>query len=143
MSRETYAALFTAIGTTYGTGDGSTTFKLPNLTDKFIQGSTTAGTTKAAGLPNIEGYFTIRPSSGTAALISRRSGAISTAKTEDNSASVTNISAASKQFEQVNFDASNSNSIYGNSTTVQPPAVTMKFAIYAGYTSLHRWLRTA
>jgi microcystin-dependent protein len=31
VSRTTYAALFTAIGTTYGTGDGSTTFNLPDL----------------------------------------------------------------------------------------------------------------
>jgi microcystin-dependent protein len=31
ISRTTYADLFTAIGTTYGTGDGSTTFNLPNM----------------------------------------------------------------------------------------------------------------
>lgn len=31
VSRTTYAALFTAIGTQYGVGDGSTTFNLPNL----------------------------------------------------------------------------------------------------------------
>lgn len=31
VSRTTYAALFAAIGTTYGAGDGSTTFNVPNL----------------------------------------------------------------------------------------------------------------
>lgn len=31
VSRTTFAALFTALGTTYGTGDGSTTFNLPDL----------------------------------------------------------------------------------------------------------------
>lgn len=31
VSRTTYAALYTAIGTTYGAGDGTTTFNLPNL----------------------------------------------------------------------------------------------------------------
>ena len=31
VSRTTYAALFTAIGTAYGPGDGSTTFNLPNM----------------------------------------------------------------------------------------------------------------
>ncbi|CAM5998849.1 unnamed protein product [Sphagnum balticum] len=31
VSRETYALLFTAIGTTFGNGDGSTTFNLPNM----------------------------------------------------------------------------------------------------------------
>jgi hypothetical protein len=32
ISRTKYADLFTAIGTTHGSGDGSTTFNLPNLT---------------------------------------------------------------------------------------------------------------
>lgn len=35
ISRTTYAALFTAIGTTHGAGDGSTTFNLPNLEARF------------------------------------------------------------------------------------------------------------
>jgi len=34
VSRTTYAALFAVIGTTYGAGDGSTTFNVPDLTDK-------------------------------------------------------------------------------------------------------------
>lgn len=34
ISRTTYANLFNAIGTTYGSGDGSTTFNLPNLLDR-------------------------------------------------------------------------------------------------------------
>jgi microcystin-dependent protein len=34
VSRTTYANLFKAIGTTYGAGDGSTTFNLPNLSEK-------------------------------------------------------------------------------------------------------------
>lgn len=38
VSRTTYAALFTAIGTTYGTGDGSTTFNLPDFRGKFLRG---------------------------------------------------------------------------------------------------------
>ena len=36
VSRTTYADLFAAIGTTHGIGDGSTTFNLPNLTDRFV-----------------------------------------------------------------------------------------------------------
>jgi microcystin-dependent protein len=31
VSRTTYASLFSAIGTTYGAGDGSTTFNVPDL----------------------------------------------------------------------------------------------------------------
>ena len=51
ISRTTYSQLFAVIGTTYGSGDGSTTFNLPNLTDRFLQGSTSVGTVKNAGLP--------------------------------------------------------------------------------------------
>lgn len=40
VSRTTYAALFTAIGTTHGVGDGSTTFNLPG--DRYRVGRTTA-----------------------------------------------------------------------------------------------------
>ena len=38
VSRSTYPALFAAIGTTYGAGDGSTTFSLPDLRGEFIRG---------------------------------------------------------------------------------------------------------
>ena len=38
VSRSTYAALFTAIGTTFGVGDGSTTFNLPDLRGEFVRG---------------------------------------------------------------------------------------------------------
>lgn len=38
VSRTVYAALFAAIGTTYGTGDGTTTFNLPDLRGEFIRG---------------------------------------------------------------------------------------------------------
>jgi len=33
VSRTTYSALFAVVGTTYGTGDGSSTFNVPNLAD--------------------------------------------------------------------------------------------------------------
>lgn len=39
ISRTTYATLFSAIGTTFGSGDGSTTFNIPNLKDRFVLGS--------------------------------------------------------------------------------------------------------
>jgi len=37
VSRTAYAALFAAIGTTFGAGDGSTTFNLPDLRGEFIR----------------------------------------------------------------------------------------------------------
>lgn len=39
ISRETYSALFAVISTTYGAGDGSTTFNLPNLEDRIAMGA--------------------------------------------------------------------------------------------------------
>ena len=38
ISRTTYAALFAAIGTTFGAGDGSTTFALPDMRGEFARG---------------------------------------------------------------------------------------------------------
>ena len=40
VSRTTYAGLFAAFGTTYGVGDGSTTFNLPNLAGVVVAGKT-------------------------------------------------------------------------------------------------------
>lgn len=39
VSRTTYADLFSVIGTTYGSGDGSTTFNVPNMVDRFAGGA--------------------------------------------------------------------------------------------------------
>jgi len=39
VSRTQFAALFSSIGTTYGSGNGSTTFKLPDLRGEFIRGA--------------------------------------------------------------------------------------------------------
>lgn len=39
VSRTTYSKLFNAIGTTYGTGDGSTTFNIPDLRGRFPVGA--------------------------------------------------------------------------------------------------------
>ena len=39
ISRTTYADLFSVIGTTYGSGDGSTTFNVPNISERVIVGN--------------------------------------------------------------------------------------------------------
>lgn len=44
VSRTDYATLFSVIGTTYGVGDGSTTFNLPNLKGKVAVGKDTTQT---------------------------------------------------------------------------------------------------
>ena len=48
VSRTTYAALFAVIGTTYGAGNGSTTFNVPNLVNKTVRGSNSLGKTGGA-----------------------------------------------------------------------------------------------
>ena len=127
ISRTTYSNLFAVIGTTYGSGDGSTTFNLPNLIDRFLQGSTTSGTVKNAGLPNITGHFDpIDPHGGhpfcsaftSAAFYGTTQEAGSTSGTFNTNKSV-----------NIKFDASRSSSIYGNSITVQPPALTCLICI--------------
>jgi microcystin-dependent protein len=44
VSRSTYAALFAVIGTTFGVGDGTTTFNVPNYTSRMPYGTTVAAT---------------------------------------------------------------------------------------------------
>lgn len=54
LNRTTYATLFTAIGTTFGAGDGSTTFKIPDMRGVFAKG---AGTTDRAAGKDASGNF--------------------------------------------------------------------------------------
>lgn len=58
VSRETYTDLFAVIGTTYGAGDGSTTFNLPDLRGRV-----------AAGRDNMGGTAANRLTSGSAAAL--------------------------------------------------------------------------
>jgi microcystin-dependent protein len=44
VSRSTYAALFAVIGTTFGVGDGTTTFNVPNYTNRTPYGTTVGAT---------------------------------------------------------------------------------------------------
>ena len=125
VSRTDYPYLFNAIGTTYGEGDGNTTFNLPNLQDKFIEGAGTnaVGTVKTAGLPNITGEFGAQ---GSTSFVSLGTGAFRVAqigRIDEGYSDQGNYSL--KQ----SFDASRSSSIYGNSDTVQPPAICMNYII--------------
>ncbi|MGN6535217.1 MAG: phage tail protein [Mesorhizobium sp.] len=54
ISRTTYAALFAVIGTTYGTGDGSTTFNVPDCRGRVSAGRDDMGGTDAGRL---SGFF--------------------------------------------------------------------------------------
>ena len=125
ISRTTYSELFAVIGTTYGSGDGSTTFNLPNLTDRFLQGSTTSGTVKNAGLPAITGGF--GDLLGGPGKWSTGIGCFSNTRRDGSAGEA--VGSAAWNYVDFDFYASRSSSIYGNSTTVQPPALTCLICI--------------
>jgi microcystin-dependent protein len=54
ISRTTYSTLFSVIGTTFGVGDGSTTFNVPNYTNRMPYGTTVGATGGAATTTLIE-----------------------------------------------------------------------------------------
>lgn len=73
ISRTLYADLFAAIGTTFGAGDGSSTFNLPNLRGEFIRGwdngrgvdaGRTFGSTQADELKSHTHSFSPNPVTG-------------------------------------------------------------------------------
>lgn len=103
VSRTSYAALFAVLGTTYGEGDGEATFALPDLRDRVAWGGTGVGAVKAAGLPDLSGIVENVGKEGV-----------------DYSYGVPKLVESVKT-----VNASSINSIYGASTTVQPPALTL------------------
>lgn len=119
VSRTTYANLFAAIGTRFGSGDGSTTFTLPNLNERFIEGTTsTANVGKyiEAGLPNI---------TGTSAEALIYEDVVLVGAFSSSSHSTTKIGWAHGNGYALyqNFNARNSSAIFGSSSTVQPQSV--------------------
>ena len=121
ISRTTYAALFEIYGTTYGEGDGSTTFNLPDFRNRTLWGAEDFGYIEA-GLPNITGSF----QKGQIQLqnLNEAVGCISSVSSLQLYS--TSAGSASNEISRVNIDASRSSSIYGNSTTVQPPSVKVR-----------------
>ena len=135
LSRTEYASLFSVIGTSFGSGDGSTTFNIPDLRGKFAEGlpasGRTLGESVSAGLPNISGSVggVIKYND-----IFTKNGAL-----KDSVSSTTNLGASSGSNEGacvLNFDASDSNAIYGGSDTVQPAAVCINYIIKAKQSAL-------
>ena len=126
VNRTTYSALFEAIGTTWGAGDGSTTFALPNLINRVAWGGSTSGTYKNAGLPNIKGTLTPKNSDSDTYFHTNSSstGAFYFISYSSNTRNFQNTSGTYPS-QTLGFQASKSNSIYGASSTVQPPAATL------------------
>ena len=121
VGRETYPDLFAAIGTAFGEGDGSTTFNLPDLIGRFAQGSDVPGQKLEAGLPNaigkLSGFFGFTPV--------YKSGALSTTGSAGVQFETIGVAGGASANKIINLDLSESNPIYGASSTVQPPALTL------------------
>ena len=118
VSRITYAELFAVYGTTYGIGDGSTTFNLPDFRNRAIWGADNFGYL-SAGLPDITGYFT--GGNNYAGCIA---GGAFTFRADTSGVNPSD----GRRYgdKQYNFAASRSNSVYGASSTVQPPAIKVR-----------------
>ena len=138
VSRTTYKKLFNVIGTTYGAGDGSTTFTLPNLIDRFLEGSSAAGKYIAAGfaagsyresgLPNIEAFYDDDIGYANADRAGWH-GAVYLGNLNSSRISEDAPPDGLKYCHTWQFDASKSNPVYGKSNTVQPAALSCKFCI--------------
>lgn len=123
VSRTTYADLFAAIGTTWGSGNGSTTFNLPSLNGYWLKGSSTAGSSISAGLPNITGELSYQTNCGL-----HHGGTISGAFTEGPEYSA-GFNVGNTRTKGLIFKASSSNSLYGSSSTVSVSSKTVRFII--------------
>lgn len=120
ISRKTYARLFSVLGTTWGAGDGSTTFNLPNVNDRCLEGTTnTANVGKylEAGLPDITGNYAATDWFRDISRI-QSSGALFN-DTSKGSRSQTGASGYSGS-QTVGFQAAKSNATFGKSSIVQP-----------------------
>lgn len=125
VSRTTYARLFSAIGTTFGDGDGSTTFNLPDLIDRFAQGGSSVGAVKDAGLPNITGTVKMHGQASQTPVYEVSGSFVATEKPAAYAELSSLRSTAAPSVGVFDFDAAQSSSIYGSSSTVQPPALVL------------------
>ncbi len=131
ISRTTYAALFALIGTTYGAGDGSTTFNLPNMTGKFPLGVSASAPVHALASTGGEETHTMTLNE----LVPHTHGA-GTLTTSFPYKSSTNTGNQSNQ-DGADANLYNSSAITGNTASagsgtpfnVMPPFLTLNFII--------------
>ena len=125
LSRGTYSKLFNIIGERYGTGDGVLTFNLPNLTGRFLECTDnidTVGLYKEAGLPEITGYVQYPPAYNA-------TGAFKKSSHNTSYRQIRGETSTTYYSGDIRFNASDSNPIYGKSTTVQPKSLTVNYII--------------
>ena len=130
VSRTTYATLFAAIGTTYGSGDGSTTFNLPNLNGAFIRGN---GSQTINGVAYTSGSFgtpqqdSLQNITGTAGRFdSAFSGTTSSGAFTISTSTHTTGGGGAGTYSTVSFDASR---VARTSTETRPVNIAMLYCI--------------
>lgn len=106
-------------GVNYFGGDGESTFAVPDLTNRFLQGSDTPGVYQEPGLPNITANWKSEPSTDA-------QGAVTVVDENGNLMAVTS---GGKVDNRLWFDASLSSAIYGNSETVTPANISVLYCI--------------
>ena len=148
VSRTTYSKLFNVIGTTYGEGDGSTTFNVPDLRGRTPVGvgTGTASDATAHALGQAEGTennsYTPAGKIGGTAITQAQLPAISATVSVRNTASSTldTLLSASGKFSVAEIgDATNALAI--GSTTDKLQRLT--FSVGSGNTHTHSWTGTA
>lgn len=121
VSRTTYARLFKKIGTKYGVGDGSTTFNLPDLQHRVLEGTNTPSEVAQkveAGLPDITGQVNDNYGGPDMKL---HLGALSNTVTQGPHSGTHPNDLF--YFGILSFQANLSNATYGASSTVQPASL--------------------
>lgn len=128
VSRSTFSNLFAKIGTTYGMGDGSTTFNIPDLRDRYIIGANTnaLGTYIAEQLPTIRGE--VGDYNG---IQGGHDGALSYFSTGNPTLSKVDGGVYASYWSHVKFDAYFSNNTYTNNGHVYPASLALNFIIKA------------
>lgn len=127
VSRTTYAALFAVVGTKYGSGNGSTTFNLPDLHHEFIEGTNTqgeVGQSVSAGLPNIHGKVMV---GGYQLMTSNHTGSFFGA--DYGTADWHGQDGRNNVPTTFGIDAVGSSAVYGKSSTVHPASTRMLLCI--------------
>lgn len=137
VSRSTYADLFAVLGTTAGSGDGSSTFNLPDLRNVWTVGAGTnaALADVAEGLPNVTGEAGLRGgplANGDVKLVQNRSvnpnntGALYLFLHTNSFYDVaTGALENGSHIDAISLDLSRGNAIYGASAHVTPASVAL------------------
>ena len=119
----------------FSSGDGSTTFRVPSMKCwvKGANGVSEVGSYLEAGLPNITGELHLVGASSSGWYTNTTTGAFSATKvgTDTKTQFQSYGTAGSDIKNTINFNASQSDSTFGNSETVQPPSIVGMWCIVA------------